>query len=164
MINCIVYSIKYRLKEERVGYDNQLAAIERSLKGKEHDFEELLLLAHDATHAKELAQAELKKYEHKKAAVKELRKTYLEEKKRAIEAREAVINRIEKREKDNDDKNVEKSQVHHVFQSFRYNFHYFITYFQIDLEQKHNEPQHVDTNMQKQKLLDYEEAFRKLYV
>jgi serine kinase of HPr protein (carbohydrate metabolism regulator) len=44
-----------RLKEERVGYDNQLAAIERSLKGKEHDFEELLLLAHDATHAKELA-------------------------------------------------------------------------------------------------------------
>jgi len=43
------------LKEERVGYDNQLAAIERSLKGKEHDFEELLLLAHDATHAKELA-------------------------------------------------------------------------------------------------------------
>jgi len=36
------------------------------LKGKEHDFEELLLLAHDATHAKELAAAELKKYEHKK--------------------------------------------------------------------------------------------------
>jgi hypothetical protein len=27
-----------RLKEERVGYDNQLAAIESSLKGKEHDF------------------------------------------------------------------------------------------------------------------------------
>jgi len=54
-----------RLKEERVGYDNQLAAIERSLKGKEHDFEELLLLKHDATHAKELAQAELRKYEQK---------------------------------------------------------------------------------------------------
>ena len=35
-----------------MGYDNQLVAIERSLKGKEHDFEELLLLAHDATHAK----------------------------------------------------------------------------------------------------------------
>lgn len=54
-----------RLKEERVGYDNQLAAIERSLKGKERDFEELLLLQHDATHAKELAQAELRKYEQK---------------------------------------------------------------------------------------------------
>ena len=28
-----------RLKEERVGYDSQLAAIETCLKGKEHDFE-----------------------------------------------------------------------------------------------------------------------------
>jgi hypothetical protein len=49
------------------------------------------LLAHDATHAKELAEAELKKYDHKKAAVRELRKTYLEEKKKAIETREEVI-------------------------------------------------------------------------
>lgn len=45
-----------------MGYDNQLAAIERSLKGKEHDYEELLLLAHDAQHAKELAEAERNKY------------------------------------------------------------------------------------------------------
>jgi chromosome segregation ATPase len=51
-----------RLKEERIGYDNQVTAIERSLKGKESDFEELLLLAHDASHAKEMAQAELKKF------------------------------------------------------------------------------------------------------
>ena len=49
-----VKPLKFKILE-RVGYDNQLAAIERSLKGKEHDFEELLLLAHDATHAKELA-------------------------------------------------------------------------------------------------------------
>lgn len=52
-----------RLKDERVGYDNQLAAIEQSLKGKEHDFEELLLLSHDANHAKELAEADLRKFE-----------------------------------------------------------------------------------------------------
>ena len=52
-----------RLKDERVGYDNQLAAIEQSLKGKEHDFEELLLLSHDANHAKELAEADLRKWE-----------------------------------------------------------------------------------------------------
>jgi len=67
------------------------------------------LLAHDATHAKELAAAELKKYDHKKAAVKELRKTYLEEKKKAIENRETVIQDIAKKEKDNDEKNIEKS-------------------------------------------------------
>ena len=70
-----------RLKEERVGYDNQLTAIERSLKGKEHDFEELLLLAHDAAHAREISQAELKKFEHKKTAVRDLREKFLVEKK-----------------------------------------------------------------------------------
>ena len=98
-----------------------MAAIERSLKGKEHDFEELLLLAHDATHAKELAAAELKKYDHKKAAVKELRKTYLEEKKKAIENRETVIQDIAKKEKDNDEKNIEKSQVNNVLLFFQKN-------------------------------------------
>ena len=54
-----------RLKEERVGYDNQLSAIEQSLKGKEHDYEELLLLKHDAYHAKEIAEADLRKFESK---------------------------------------------------------------------------------------------------
>ncbi len=68
------------------------------MKGKERDFEELLLLAHDATHAKELAEAELKKYEHKKASVRELRNTYLDEKRKAIEGREEVMSRMEKRE------------------------------------------------------------------
>lgn len=62
-----------RLKDERVGYDNQLAAIEQSLKGKEHDFEELLLLSHDANHAKELAEADLRKFESQIEARRKLR-------------------------------------------------------------------------------------------
>ena len=45
-------------------------------------------MAHDATHVKELAKAELKKYEHKKQAVRELRQNYVEEKRKAIEGRE----------------------------------------------------------------------------
>eukprot|EP00828_Plagiopyla_frontata_P042076 TRINITY_DN6190_c0_g1_i4.p2 TRINITY_DN6190_c0_g1~~TRINITY_DN6190_c0_g1_i4.p2 ORF type:complete len:414 (-),score=117.33 TRINITY_DN6190_c0_g1_i4:60-1301(-) len=134
-----------RLKEERVGYDNQLAAIERSLKGKEHDFEELLLLAHDATHAKELAQAELKKYEHKKAAVRELRKNYLDEKWKSINAREAAIQKLEIHEKEQPER-VEKQQINQ------------------NLSPMANEQQmNMDTNLQKQKLADYQEAFRKLY-
>merc|ERR1719434_675442 len=52
-----------RLKKERIGFDNQLAAIERTLKAKERDYEELLLLSHDAYHAKEMAQAELHRFE-----------------------------------------------------------------------------------------------------
>lgn len=73
-----------RLKEERIGYDNQLAAIERSLKGKENDYNELMLLSHDAIHAKELANTEKKKYKHKKDAVKLLREKYLEEKRNQL--------------------------------------------------------------------------------
>lgn len=139
-----------RLKEERVGYDNQLAAIERSLKGKEHDFEELLLLAHDATHAKELAQAELKKYEHKKQAVKELRKTYLEEKEKAIKTREDVVSRMENREKDKNDKGNDKNPQQNIM---------------IDLNTNINDSQtNIDSNINKQKIADYEEAFRKLNV
>ena len=45
-------AIVKRLKDERIGFDNQLAAIERTLKAKERDYEELLLLSHDAYHAK----------------------------------------------------------------------------------------------------------------
>lgn len=48
-----------RLKEERVGFDNQLAAIERTLQAKEKDLEELVLMSHDAHHSKEVAKAEL---------------------------------------------------------------------------------------------------------
>ncbi len=139
-----------RLKEERVGYDNQLAAIERSLKGKEHDFEELLLLAHDATHAKELAQAELKKYEHKKQAVKELRKTYLEEKEKAIKTREDFQSRLENREKEKNDKTTDKNTQQNLI---------------IDINVNANDSQtNIDSNINKQKIADYEEAFRKLNV
>ncbi len=52
-----------RLKEERIGFDNQLAAIERTLRAKEKDLEELVLMSHDAQHAKEMAKAELSKLE-----------------------------------------------------------------------------------------------------
>merc|ERR1719399_2043038 len=50
-----------RLKEERVGFDNQLAAIERTLAAKQRDYEELLLLSHDAYHAKEVSLQELER-------------------------------------------------------------------------------------------------------
>jgi hypothetical protein len=43
------------------------------------------LLAHDASHAKEIAQAELKKYEHKRSAIKDLRDQYLTEKRGDVE-------------------------------------------------------------------------------
>ena len=48
-----------RLTNERVGFDGQIAALDRSLKQKERDLDELVLMSHDAGAAKEKAKAEL---------------------------------------------------------------------------------------------------------
>jgi hypothetical protein len=52
-----------RLKEERIGYDNQLTAIEESLKGKSQDIQELVSLSVDANFSKDQAEANLRKYQ-----------------------------------------------------------------------------------------------------
>ena len=53
--------IAKRLKEERIGFDNQLAALERTFAAKQCDYDELLLLSGDANHAREVAQEELER-------------------------------------------------------------------------------------------------------
>ena len=60
-----------RLKEERIGFENKLEARELTLKAKEADYEELLLMSHDANQSKEMAKQELSKFE---ALVSEERK------------------------------------------------------------------------------------------
>lgn len=76
-----------RLRDERVGFDNQLAAIERTLKAKDNDYQELLKMSHAANHAKEEAKRELQKFklafdEQRKAKDAELKtkKTYVQSK------------------------------------------------------------------------------------
>eukprot|EP01017_Pseudomicrothorax_dubius_P041294 TRINITY_DN6586_c0_g1_i1.p1 TRINITY_DN6586_c0_g1~~TRINITY_DN6586_c0_g1_i1.p1 ORF type:complete len:541 (+),score=197.99 TRINITY_DN6586_c0_g1_i1:32-1654(+) len=145
-------TIVKRLKEERVGYDNQLAAIEKSLKGKEHDFEELLLLAHDANHAKEMALTELRKYESKKEAVKDLRRTYIDEKKKALESREEMVNRLESRERVDSDRKAgdrESGGMRDPDTTGR--------------QKSYDHPSHYDTSENRRRLGDYEEAFRRIY-
>merc|ERR1712178_322008 len=68
-----------RLKEERVGFDNQLAAIERTLAAKQHDYEELLLLSADANHAREVAVQELERVKGGYEEVKRHREKELRE-------------------------------------------------------------------------------------
>merc|ERR1719230_365607 len=88
-----------RLKEERIGFDNQLAAIERTLKAKERDYEELLLLSHDAYHAKEMAQAELHRFEQGGMEERNQRDREVQEKKALVEQRVTMNKRLEQREK-----------------------------------------------------------------
>mmetsp|Transcript_60050 Transcript_60050/g.106879 ORF Transcript_60050/g.106879 Transcript_60050/m.106879 type:complete len:530 (+) Transcript_60050:80-1669(+) len=92
-------AIVKRLKEERIGFDNQLAAIERTLKAKERDYEELLLLSHDAYHAKEMAQAELHRFEQGVMEERNQRDSEVQEKKVLVEQRVEMNKRLELREK-----------------------------------------------------------------
>ena len=45
-----------RLEEERLTFDNQLSAFERSLKAKKQDANDLEMMSRDANHAKEVAR------------------------------------------------------------------------------------------------------------
>lgn len=92
-------AIVKRLKEERISFDNQLAAIERTLKAKERDYEELLLLSHDAYHAKEMAQAELHRFEQGVMEERNQRDKEVQEKKHLVEQRVVMNKRLEQREK-----------------------------------------------------------------
>ena len=49
-------AIQKRYEEERLGFDNQLQAIEKTLKAKEADYIELQNLCHDAKFLKESAK------------------------------------------------------------------------------------------------------------
>lgn len=49
-----------RLREERAGYDNQISAIQKSLKAKGHDCEEFKLLLQDAKQARAYSELLLK--------------------------------------------------------------------------------------------------------
>jgi len=88
-----------RLKEERITFDNQLAGIEKTLKAKERDYEELLLLSHDAYHAKEMAQAELHRFEQGVMEERNQRDKEVQEKKVLVQQRVEMNQRLEQRER-----------------------------------------------------------------
>merc|ERR1719265_1484374 len=88
-----------RLTEERATFDNQLSAIDRTLKAKEHDYEELLLLSHDAYHAKEMAQAELHRFEQGVMEERNQRDKEVQEKKVLVQQRVEMNQRLEQRER-----------------------------------------------------------------
>ena len=88
-----------RLKEERVGFDNQLAAIERTLSAKQRDYEELLLLAGDANHARETALGELDRVRAGYEEERRRRERDLRERHQVVQLRRQMLERMKHREK-----------------------------------------------------------------
>ena len=135
-----------QLKQERVAYDNQLAAIERSLRGKEHDFEELLLLSHDANHAKETAEAELCRFEAQITVERMTREKNVEEKKDEVTKRLEATKNLELADKRKGREESEpKGFLARITSGIANNAF---------ADQKNKE--------EKQKIKDYEEAFRRI--
>eukprot|EP01064_Diplonema_japonicum_P023056 TRINITY_DN33511_c0_g1_i1.p1 TRINITY_DN33511_c0_g1~~TRINITY_DN33511_c0_g1_i1.p1 ORF type:complete len:524 (+),score=157.53 TRINITY_DN33511_c0_g1_i1:39-1610(+) len=91
--------IVHRLKDERVGFDNQLAAIERTLKAKDHDYQELLNMSHDAAHAKDIARAELAQFKAAYEEEKRQKDKELEDRKRLVQRRLDQTQKLERSEK-----------------------------------------------------------------
>jgi coiled-coil domain-containing protein 151 len=88
-----------RLKEERVGFDNQLAAIERTLAAKQHDYEELLLLSGDANHAKEIAMQELERVRNTYHDAKRLRDRDIKERSDFVNVKQEMASRMAERDR-----------------------------------------------------------------
>ena len=88
-----------RLKEERVGFDNQLQALERTLAAKQHDYEELLLLSGDANHAKEVALQELERVRHQQREERAMRERELKDRQELVNLKTDMAQRMENREK-----------------------------------------------------------------
>ena len=87
-----------RLREERIGFDNQLQAIERTLKAKEHDLEELVLMSHDANHAKDQAKAELIRAEYQLHVERANRDKDIHERRAQVKATQEINAKIAARD------------------------------------------------------------------
>ncbi|KAL7690338.1 hypothetical protein Plhal304r1_c012g0045711 [Plasmopara halstedii] len=88
-----------RLKDERIGFDNQLAAIERALAAKQHDYNELLLLSADATHSRDAVLLELEKARIQHEDEKRHHEKELRDKQHYVKIRLNISSRLDKRER-----------------------------------------------------------------
>lgn len=90
--------ILHRLKEEKVTYDYQLNAIEKTIQAKERDVEELIILSGDSTHSRDAALNELEKVRTMYEESKKKREKELKDQQQHISMRKNMLNRIKQRE------------------------------------------------------------------
>jgi len=91
--------IMKRLKEERTNYDNSIAELDARLRAKEAEYEELLLMSHDANHSKEMAKAELTRLEAIAVEERKLRDRELQDQRQLVMHKTELNKQLQKREK-----------------------------------------------------------------
>ena len=144
-----------RLREERIGFDNQLGAIERTLKAKEHDLEELVLMSHDANHAKEMSKAELIRVEMELAAERIQREKELAERRHQVRVKQEINARMERQENARrENMALQRGDLNEV-QENKLKQKMVVT----DLSTENNKRKAEE---EKEKITSYEEAFKKI--
>lgn len=88
-----------RLKDERIGFDNQLGALERQLRQKDKDLEELVLMSHEAQHSKDVAKGELVTLEKQLSEDRMRRERELNERRQLVQQKLEMSQKMERREK-----------------------------------------------------------------
>ena len=141
-----------RLREERIGFDNQLGAVERTLRAKEQDLDELVLMSHDANHAKELSKADLLRVDAELQAERLHREKELQDRRSLVKEKKAQNKRIEDREKRSREAAAEASGDLNEEEEQRLRAK--VAKAQIDARRVRSEAE--------LKITSYEEAFRKI--
>ncbi len=101
-----------RLKDERINFDNQMTALERTLKAKQRDYEELLLLSGDANHAREVTQHELHRARHEYEEKRARRECEIRERQQVVKVRKQILAKQDKRRaKRNEISVMQKSEI-----------------------------------------------------
>eukprot|EP00002_Diphylleia_rotans_P019304 TRINITY_DN3737_c0_g2_i6.p1 TRINITY_DN3737_c0_g2~~TRINITY_DN3737_c0_g2_i6.p1 ORF type:complete len:574 (-),score=178.69 TRINITY_DN3737_c0_g2_i6:372-2093(-) len=133
-----------RLQEERLTFDNQLQAIERAIKAKERDYEELIVMCRDANHARDVALAELARFEQTIEEERKGREAELAERRQMVKAKMEMNERMEKRRLEQNEQRIREEEKERQMRKEQMN------------EESHREEE------QAKKITSYEEAFRKI--
>ncbi|KAJ3387725.1 hypothetical protein HDU84_000604 [Entophlyctis sp. JEL0112] len=99
-----------RLQDERLTFDNQLATFEKTLKAKKQDAVELEMMSRDANHAKEVAKAELARFEQQINEERKQRERDLQMRKELVKQKMEINDKLERKSLQVDDQNADTNQ------------------------------------------------------
>jgi len=89
-----------RLKNEQLGFPAEVKALEQTLAQKEADYEQLLLMSHDANQSKEMAKLELSKFEALVSEERKLREKELQERRVVLQKKQQLATELDKTERE----------------------------------------------------------------
>ncbi|KAJ3215197.1 hypothetical protein HK099_006482 [Clydaea vesicula] len=124
-----------KLQEERLTFDNQLANFEKTLKDRKQDAAELELMSKDANHAKEVAKAELARFEQQINEERKQREKDLQHRKELARQKMEFSEKLDRKALQLDGPALEQNQTNE------------------------NEKNHYDEEKEK-KIMEYEETIR----